>query len=550
MIKRIRAQAIWAMWFMITFSNVLFFPAVGQHTSSCPNSNFSLGDFTGWTGYYGDFWHPEANSGFAPTRHTIIKAPVNVDPHTCYMLNPVPPGAEYSLRLGNDQTGAQAEQIRYSIDVTEETSLFVYQYAVVLEDPNHDSVEQPNFTIEVADINGNLIDPICGYYYVYAHQGMPTWYSCEEVVWKDWTTVGIDLTQFIGQTISIKFTTRDCSQTGHFGYAYLSAYCSKVQLTFGFCPDDTVATVTAPPGFSYLWANGDTTQSTTIYNPVFGRVDSCVLTSVNGCEVTVTGTFQPTLINADFGCTRKNCVGASVPFHDSSTINQNTITNWIWDFGDGSPAVTDIQNPEYVYNKSGEYVTTLIVSSTDGCPDTITKLVDVFIIPEVNFTTTDPCGPNSFFDTIYFDQEVQLEVGQRYDHYSWNTGDSSYSILVTEEGWYNVTIDNGAICYASDSVVMLYCNVPLKMPNAFTPNNDGLNDLFRPVSQPEKITTFNMLIFDRWGETIFETQDVFQGWNGTIKGRPAPLGVYVYTVIYGNPSGLTTFLKGTFTLVR
>ncbi|MFC2101529.1 PKD domain-containing protein [Bacteroidota bacterium] len=266
--------------------------------------------------------------------------------------------------------------------------------------------------------------------------------------------------------------------------------------------------------------------------------------------MTVTGTFQPTLINADFGYTRKNCIGDSVPFNYSSTINQNTITNWTWDFGDGSPTVTNTQNPEYVYNKSGNYYTTLIVSSTDGCPDSITKLVEVFLTPKVNFTTNYPCGPNTFHDTIYFDNEVQLEVGQGYNHYLWHTGDSSYSILVADEGWYEVTIDNGETCYTSDSVMMLYCNVPLKMPNAFTPNNDGLNDLFRPVTQVEKITTFNMLIFNLRGETIFQTQDSFQGWDGTIKGKPAPLGVYVYTVTYGNPSGLTTFLKGTLTLVR
>ncbi len=550
LIKRAKTQAIRATWVMITCSNVLFFSAFGQDPSSCPNSNFSLGDFTGWEGYYGDFWNPEAYSGFAPTRHTIIQAPANPDPHTCNELNPVPPGEKYSLRLGNANIDAEAEQIRYSVNVTEETSLFIYKYAVVLEDPNHDPEEQPNFTIEVADIYGHLIDTVCGYYYVYAHQGMPTWHSCGVVVWKDWTTVGIDLTQYIGQTISIKFTTRDCSQTGHFGYAYLSAYCSKVQLTFGFCPDDTIAIVTAPPGFSYLWANGDTTQSTTIYNPVIGRIDSCVLTSVNGCKVTVTGTFQPTLINADFGYTQKNCVGASVPFYDSSTINQNNITDWTWDFGDGSPTVTNFQNPDYIYTDSGKFYTTLIVSSTDGCPDTITKLVEVFKIPEVNFSTNYPCGPNSFYDTIYFEEKVQLEVSSEYDRYSWNTGDSSYSILVSDEGWYKVTIDNGGTCYNSDSVMLLYCNVPLTMPNAFTPNNDGKNDLFRPVTQVEKITTFTMLIYDRWGENIFETHDIFQGWNGTIKGRPAPFGVYVYTLIYGNPSGITQFVKGTFTLLR
>jgi gliding motility-associated-like protein len=529
-------------------TNIFFSSASGQTQSNCPNSNFILGNFTGWEGDYGDFWNPAIYNGFASTRHTIIQAPAILDPNTCNELNPVPPGEEYSLRLGNEGVGAEAEQIRYSVNVTEETSLFICKYAVVLENPDHDPDEQPSFNFEVADIYGKLIDSVCGYYYVYAHQGIPTWHSCGEVIWKDWTTVGIDLTQYIGQTVTIIFTTKDCLKKGHFGYAYLSAYCSQFQIVFGYCPNDTIATVTAPPGFSYLWANGDTTQSTTIYNPVFGMIDSCELTSANGCKVTLTGTFKPTLVDADFGYQRK-CAGTPVPFYDSSTTNQNIITNWIWDFGDNSSIVTNIQNPQHVYNSSGSFYATLIVSSAEGCPDTITRLVEVLSTPGVDFTTDATCGKKTLHDTIYFDGQVHLEVKQGYDHYTWNTGDSAYSILVTKEGWYKVTVENAGICNTTDSVLMLYC-MSLQMPDAFTPNYDGLNDLFRPVTQSENITSFTMLIFDKWGENIFETQDIRHGWNGTIEGKPAPSGVYMYTISFRNSSGITKIIKGTFTLVR
>jgi gliding motility-associated-like protein len=532
-----------------TFFHIFFFSAFGQTQSNCPNSNFSFGDFSYWEGYYGNFWDPSRVKGFALTRHTIIQDPSNLDSNTCYGLNPIPPGEKFSVRLGNADANSQAEQLRYSIAVTQETSMFIYKYAVVLENPDHDPDEQPSFTIEVADTSGNLIDSVCGYYFVYAHTGIPTWHSCGKVVWKDWTTVGIDLTKYIGQTVSIIFTTRDCSENGHFGYAYLSAYCSQLQIVFGYCPNDTITTVTAPPGFSYLWSNGDTTQTTTIYNPVFGMIDSCVLTSVNGCKVTIIGTFKPTLVTADFGYQRK-CVGTPIPFYDSSAINQNIITNWIWDFGDSSSTLTNIQNPQHLYNSSGSFYTTLIAYSAEGCPDTITKLVEVVAYPFVKFNADSPCDKKTSPDTIYFEEQVLLEVAQGYDHYLWNTGDSAYSILVTDEGLYKVTIDNAGICYTTDSIVMLYCNVQLIMPNAFTPNNDGNNDLFRPVSHPLRITGFNMLVFDRWGVNIFETQDILQGWDGTIQGNPAPLGVYVYTVIYISPSGETMKLTGTVTLVR
>lgn len=379
--------------FIISFSCLIYLsPKIikGQTLSSCPNSDFSLGNFNDWVGYYGDFYNPAANQGFMTTRHTIITSPATFDPNTCGELPTICPGESYSARLGNSNVGAEAEQLRYTINVTTENSLFIYKYAVVMEDPKHDPNEQPSFTIEVADTNGQIIDPICGYYYVYAHQGMPSWHNCGDVVWKDWTVVGIDLTSYIGQTISIVFTTRDCEQSGHYGYAYLSAYCSKLQIVFGYCPNDTVATVIAPPGFSYLWSNGATTQSTIINNPVYGMADSCILTSANGCQVTIVGVFEPTIVTANFDY-ETVCLGLPVQFTDSSTINQNVITNWIWDFGDGSPLVYNIKNPQHTYTSLGPFNATLIAFSTEGCPDTITK--SIVVIPPPDTYTINPTLP-------------------------------------------------------------------------------------------------------------------------------------------------------------
>jgi gliding motility-associated-like protein len=96
------------------------------------------------------------------------------------------------------------------------------------------------------------------------------------------------------------------------------------------------------------------------------------------------------------------------------------------------------------------------------------------------------------------------------------------------------------------------------MPNAFTPNADGNNDFFRPVTQPEKIRSFTMYIYDRWGRQIYATKDLGAGWNGTIDGRfgfaqrdnVAPMGVYTYIINYGNLSGETRRKTGVVTLVR
>ncbi len=544
----------WLQFFILTICSFLItwdFQVKAQSQSTCPNSNFNLGNFTDWVGYYGFFHNPAAAQGIIAGRQTIITAPGSYDVNTEGGLFTIPPGETHSARLGNANTGAEAEQLRYSILVAEETNLFIYKYAVVLEDPEHPDPEQPSFTIEVMDNSGELIDPVCGYYYVSAQKGLPTWHTCAggQVIWKDWTTVGINLSSYIGQTITIIFTTRDCFQTGHFGYAYISAYCSNLEIVYGYCPKDTIAYVTAPPGFSYKWGNGDTTQTTVVNHPVFGMIDSCVLTSVNGCEVKIFGSFKPTTVKADFS-SQPVCSGATSSFTDQSTINQNQISDWKWDFGDNTGPVSNIQNPTHFYDSVGMYNTTLIVYSTDGCPDTISKSFEVVPVPVADFKTEYTCNVISLEDTLFFDKQVQLSVPVNNDRFAWSTGDTTNLIQVSTEGWYTVSIENAGLCRTTDSVMMLECSVNLFMPNAFSPNNDGYNDYFRPVTQPEKVRAFNMLIYDRWGEEIYETTDIFWGWDGTIDGHSAPLDNYVYVLSYMHPSGKVNKRKGLFTLIR
>ena len=180
-----------------------------------------------------------------------------------------------------------------------------------------------------------------------------------------------------------------------------------------------------------------------------------------------------------------------------------------------------------------------IVSDTNHCQSDYSVTVNVIPTPFSGFTA----------DTVYFDEQTILEVQKGYDRYQWSTGDNSNSIVVYAEGWYWVTMTTAEGCSATDSVMMLYSFVPLTMPNAFSPNGDGLNDVFRPVTIMEKVTSFSMLIFDRWGQQVFYTTDLTNGWDGRINGAAQQTGEYVYLVRYGNPSGVIREKKGTFTLV-
>ena len=150
-------------------------------------------------------------------------------------------------------------------------------------------------------------------------------------------------------------------------------------------------------------------------------------------------------------------------------------------------------------------------------------------------------------DTLYFDEQTRLEAARGYASYGWNTGDSTYSILVTSEGWYTVTLKTAEGCTATDSVMMLYSFVPLSMPNAFTPNSDLKNDKFRAYGTG--IAEYNMKIFNRWGELLFETDNINTGWDGKYKGSMLPKGIYVYYIYFTDILKREHFRSGSVSLL-
>jgi len=185
---------------------------------------------------------------------------------------------------------------------------------------------------------------------------------------------------------------------------------------------------------------------------------------------------------------------------------------------------------------------TLTVSDTNHCQGSASVEVNIIPLPVSGFPADK--------DTLWFDEMTRLEALPGYASYRWNTGDSTSSVLVTSEGWYRVIMQTEEGCTSSDSLMMLYSFAPFTMPNAFTPDGDGKNDTFRPVTIPEKISSFTMYIYNRWGQLVFSTKDLSTGWDGKINGSPAPLGVYTYIISYSNQAGEERKKTGMVTLVR
>jgi gliding motility-associated-like protein len=94
------------------------------------------------------------------------------------------------------------------------------------------------------------------------------------------------------------------------------------------------------------------------------------------------------------------------------------------------------------------------------------------------------------------------------------------------------------------------CPLLVFFPGAFTPNGDGLNDVFKPVSK--YVTNYELQVFSRWGQMIFSSGEVETGWDGTIRGKPAEPDVYSFVAIFETEQypGETKTIRGTFTLVR
>lgn len=358
---------------------------------SCYNVDFETGTFIGWEGGTGVCCPATINKfGIVRGRHSIMKGK-GTDPNTCGKVSVVAPGGSFSARLGNDNIGKEIETLSYTVDVTEANSLFIYKYAVVLQDPGHIPEEQPYFRVNVFNENRELVNPECGAYNVIATSNIPGFERCNtnNVVYKDWTTVGLDLSAYIGKIIIIEFETGDCTLGGHFGYAYVEAYCSSLKINSTYCANSNGLKLSAPIGFTYLWNTGETTQSIMINNPVEGTKYTCQLTSVTGCEVSISTVLvlQDPVIN--FEVLTNTCENKELVFKNTTSNNDNALNSFHWDFGDGTSATEE--NPTHVFSTPGNYNVTFSFANSLGCEYTTTHSVRINTSPKPNIVDGTIC---------------------------------------------------------------------------------------------------------------------------------------------------------------
>ena len=373
--------------------------------------------------------NPESIAGEG--RHKVITT-MEYDPRTVTNessdtilpgLLTIPYGELATVKLGNEITGAQCEGLVYKLNVSPEHALLIMRYAVVLQDPRHTPSEQPRFRLEILDHANNLISPTCGNIQFVPGTNTQNWNvvakNSDTIRWKDWSTIGLNLSQYVGQEIKIRLSTWDCSLSGHYGYAYFMLNCVPQAFSGFSCRTDKVDTIYAPAGFSYCWfkkynpdgtiahTEHDSLNTITCLSDKRGFVPSSTSdTSTYVCKImlkTEAGTMQscyfglttrlaPRVPKArnSYSVVQKDCQN-KVQLNDSSVVyigdvnsGQTEPTNGVrWVVRKGGPSGpiifrTTESNPLMIFpNEASSYHITQIALYTRACNDTATFTIDV-----------------------------------------------------------------------------------------------------------------------------------------------------------------------------
>jgi gliding motility-associated-like protein len=155
-------------------------------------------------------------------------------------------------------------------------------------------------------------------------------------------------------------------------------------------------------------------------------------------------------------------------------------------------------------------------------------------------------------DTTICSRDVTiLATYHPFAKYLWSTGETGPSLKVSQAGQYQVEVvdEKGCIGAASSWIVTKDCEAKIWFPNAFTPNGDGINDVFR-LKFPGRAANYHLEIYNRWGQRVFESNDPAAGWNGVFFERQQPVGTYVWMVSWSSPDGVAHQDKSSVVLIR
>lgn len=313
----------------------------------------------------------------------------------------------------------------------------------------------------------------------------------------------------------------------------------------------------APP-YSYNWLNGPGTNSTLVVSPQVTTTYSCVVSDACGNQADtgmITVTVNPTPVVSFTADDQDGCAPLCVNFTPQSTP---AVLTCVWQFGDGDTSTVGLVN--HCYDQTGLYDVTLSVVDINGCVNSITQLGFITVYPDpvaaFGFLTPQPTTQQE--SNVGFDN---LSTGGDTCH--WDFGDASEQTdllcgdvthLYEDTGAYHVQLivtNQWGCADTADANVVIVPDASLYVPNTFTPNGDGKNDFF--FAYGEFVDEFHMMVFDRWGNLIFESYDINKGWDGRVQGHSniCQVDTYVWRITYTEKyTGFYHRLIGHINLIR
>ena len=395
-------------------SALVFFSSVVFAQTNCTNIGFEEGTFNTWSTFTGytssNTWTQQTVNG----RHTLMTVQ-GTDVNTNGVISMINPYAgQVSLRLGNDDTNSEAEYVSRQFVVTPESHSFILFFAVVFQDPGHPPAEQPKFDLQIFDQSGAAINGPCFNYQVTATSSLPGFHTApNEVIYRDWTPLAVDLAPYIGQTVTIRVKTADCDQGGHFGYAYFDAICGDLDISAYSCGPNQIR-LSVPPGFnSYEWSTGQTTSYIEVANPQPGAVYSLVASTEAGCSLNMTYTVPTVPVFDPIPGIVSNFCGE----YGYATFNAPLgFASYLWSNGATTPATS------FAGLDSSSIVS---VELHDGpfCDTTLTFVVD---------TTYETTSSDSLIMETQIcegTQLVELVAPSGYTYYNWEDGSSNTNLF-------------------------------------------------------------------------------------------------------------------------
>lgn len=198
-------------------------------------------------------------------------------------------------------------------------------------------------------------------------------------------------------------------------------------------------------------------------------------------------------------------------------------------------------------SEEGTYYDTLV--SAVGCDSILIKDLVVLLVPELNVNMVPEFCPGTEDGSV----SVNVTSGDAPFAFEWSSGDTTSSMQDIHSGDYTITVIGANGCSTEQLITITNDTaecVPgdLWVPNIFSPNGDGQNDIV--YVEGLGITALSFIVFDRWGHIVFQTADQSQGWDGIVQGTHADPGVYVYFITATFNTGQTAELRGNITLVK